>query len=186
MDIGAISLRYAKALLAFAQETNKENEVYAEVKMLNRNLAKYPKLKETLGSPIIARKEKLKVLIIAAVGDKEPTKEFRRFIELVLTHHREVYLQFICMSFMNLYYRLKNIAVGTLTTAVPVNEEVWSKIKQTAASALHSGMRLQTIIDPAIEGGFIFDVNDYRLDASVANQLKRVKQQFIEKNKRIV
>ncbi|MBP6223046.1 MAG: F0F1 ATP synthase subunit delta, partial [Phocaeicola sp.] len=33
---------------------------------------------------------------------------------------------------------------------------------------------------------FIFEIGTYRLDASVANQIKRVKQQFIAKNRRIV
>jgi F-type H+-transporting ATPase subunit delta len=47
-------------------------------------------------------------------------------------------------------------------------------------------MELQTEVDPSIEGGFIFDINDFRLDASIATQLKKVKQQFIDKNRRIV
>ena len=47
-------------------------------------------------------------------------------------------------------------------------------------------MELQTDVDPSIEGGFVFDINDFRLDASIATQLKRVKQQFIDKNRRIV
>ena len=34
-------------------------------------------------------------------------------------------------------------------------------------------MELQTDVDPSIEGGFIFDINDFRLDASIATQLKR-------------
>jgi F-type H+-transporting ATPase subunit delta len=37
-----------------------------------------------------------------------------------------------------------------------------------------------------LEGGFIFEIGTYRLDASVASQIRRVKQQFIEKNRRIV
>ena len=32
----------------------------------------------------------------------------------------------------------------------------------------------------------IFDINDFRLDASIATQLKKVKQQFIDRNRRIV
>ena len=35
-------------------------------------------------------------------------------------------------------------------------------------------------------GGFIFDIDGYRMDASVASQLKSVRRQFIEKNRRIV
>ena len=30
-------------------------------------------------------------------------------------------------------------------------------------------MELETVIDPSIEGGFIFDINDYRLDASAVS-----------------
>ena len=70
--------------------------------------------------------------------------------------------------------------------AVPVNKETEHRIRSTAAHILHSKMELETVVDPTIEGGFIFDINDYRLDASIATQLKRVKQQFIDKNRRIV
>jgi F-type H+-transporting ATPase subunit delta len=41
-------------------------------------------------------------------------------------------------------------------------------------------------VDPKILGGFIFEIDDYRLDASVATQFEKIKKQFIEKNKRIV
>lgn len=32
---------------------------------------------------------------------------------------------------------------------------------------------LQTEVDPSIEGGFIFDINDFRLDASIATQARK-------------
>ena len=60
------------------------------------------------------------------------------------------------------------------------------RIHDSASSLLHASMELQTEVDPSIEGGFIFDINDFRLDASIATQLKKVKQQFIDKNRRIV
>ena len=50
----------------------------------------------------------------------------------------------------------------------------------------HGTVEFKTKIDPKLEGGFIFEIGTYRLDASVANQIKRVKQQFIAKNRRIV
>ena len=70
--------------------------------------------------------------------------------------------------------------------AVPVNKDTENRSRSAAVLILHAQMELETVIYPSIEGGFIFDVNDYRLDASVATQLKRVKQQFIDKNRRIV
>lgn len=76
--------------------------------------------------------------------------------------------------------------MGRLTTAVAVNKETEERIRNSAGMILHAQMELETVVDPSIEGGFIFDVNDYRLDASITTQLKRVKQQFIDKNRRIV
>ena len=98
----------------------------------------------------------------------------------------EGYLQFISLMYLDLYRKLKHIGVGKLITAVRVDKETENRIRSAAAHILHAQMELETVIDPSIEGGFIFDINDYRLDASIATQLKRVKQQFIDKNRRIV
>ena len=67
-----------------------------------------------------------------------------------------------------------------------MSRDVWERIRNSASNLLHAEMELQTEVDPSIEGGFVFDINDYRLDASIATQLKKVKQQFIDKNRRIV
>ncbi len=116
----------------------------------------------------------------------EIRREFTRFITLVLKNQREGFLQYICLSFLNLYRQDKHIGIGKLITAVPVNRQVWERIRDSAAELLHANMELQTEVDPSIGGGFIFDINDYRLDASIATQFKKVKQQFIDKNRRIV
>lgn len=95
-------------------------------------------------------------------------------------------LQYISLSFQRLYRQRKHIGTAKLTTAIPVSQKVEERIRQTASSLLHARMELQTEVNPAIEGGFIFDINDFRLDASIATQIKKVKQQFIDKNRRIV
>lgn len=186
MDIGIISMRYAKALIEYAKEKGAEDVLYGELTRLAHNLAKYPKLKEVLNNPILVADEKLKLIKTAANGTKKSSQELVRFVKLVLKQRREMFLQFMCMSYLELYRQLKHIAVGTLVTAVPVDKEMEERIRQTAAAVVHAEMELETIVDPSIEGGFVFDINGYRVDASVMTRLKRVKQQFIEKNKRIV
>ena len=47
-------------------------------------------------------------------------------------------------------------------------------------------LELETRIDPSLIGGFVFDMEWTRLDASIATQFKKVKQQFVDKNRRIV
>lgn len=186
MDIGTISARYAKALIAYAQEQGVEEKLYRELKSLNQSLSTVPQLRAYLEIPMLDAEEKFQLIKAATVGDAEPSKEFVRFIRLVIKQRREIYLHFISMSYMSLYFKTKRIAVGTLTTAVPIDEKTKTRIKETASAVVHAKMKLYSVVDPSIEGGFLFDINDFRLDASVATQLKKVKQQFIDKNRRIV
>lgn len=52
MDIGIISMRYAKALLAYAREHKAERVVYKELKALSQSFETHPALKKTLDNPV--------------------------------------------------------------------------------------------------------------------------------------
>lgn len=186
MDIGIVSMRYAKALMEYAKSTGAEERMYVAMCALNRSFEKHPDLRTALENPILPLQEKFSLICAAAVGDAPAGRELTRFITLVLKNRREPFLQYICLSYLDLYRKSRHIGVAKLTTAVPVSHEVWERIRDTASHQLHATMELQTEVDPSIEGGFIFDINGFRLDASIATQLKRVKQQFIDKNRRIV
>lgn len=186
MDIGIVSMRYAKALMKYAKDTGKADELYRDMCMLSSNLGKYPQLRGALENPVLPFREKFSLICTATVGKGDVSREFSRFISLVLRNRREKMLQYICLSFLDLYRSSRHIGVAKLITAVPVSKEMEERIKNISSSVLHASMELQTEVNPSIEGGFIFDINDYRLDASIATQLKRVKQQFIDKNRRIV
>ena len=125
-------------------------------------------------------------LICEAAGGGKVSEELKRFVELVLEERREKFLQFMIMSYIDLYRKQKNISVGKITTVCPVAEEVVNRIRALVVEKTHGTVEFKTKIDPKLEGGFIFEIGTYRLDASVANQIKRVKQQFIAKNRRIV
>lgn len=187
MDIGEISRRYAKALMQYAVNEKAEDQVYEEIRRLSKSFSRHPKLRITLENPVLSSQDKLELICTAANGEAVSSEVFQRFMKLVLKNRREIYLHFMCMIYQDLYKNLKHIGSATLITAVPVDTTVKERIRNIAQIATHlQQMEIQTLVDPSIEGGFIFDMNDYRLDASITTQLKRVKLQFIEKNKRIV
>ena len=184
MNTGAISMRYARALLMFANEAGVASQVYKEALTLRQSYRQVLELKTTMEKPVMTRKNKLRVLIQAAGG--EISIQMRKFLNLVLDEKREKYLTGINQAYIDLYRKQEKIRVGKLTTAVPIAPEEVERIRQIVVS--HSGGTAEfvTKVDPKIEGGFIFEINTYRLNASVADQMRRIKQQFIEKNRRIV
>ena len=59
-------------------------------------------------------------------------------------------------------------------------------LQKLASEKTHGEVILEEKVDKGLIGGYIIELGGFRLDSSVANQLKRVKQQFIAKNRRIV
>lgn len=88
-------------------------------------------------------------------------------------------------SYIDLYREDKNILVGKLTTAIE-SKRLEEHLVDLVGSRTQGKVEMETHIDPELIGGYIIELEGYRLDASVANQLKRIKQQFIARNRRIV
>ena len=184
MNTGAISIRYARALLMFANEAGVAVKVYQEALTLSESFRQVAEFRRAMELPVMKRENKYKVLVQAAGG--EITKQMQKFLELVLTEKREKYLMGINQAFIDLYRKQEKIRVGKLTTAVPIASEEVERIRQIVVQSAGGTAEFATQVDPSIEGGFIFEINTYRLNASVADQMRRIKQQFIEKNRRIV
>ena len=184
MYIGIISIRYARALLTFANDTRQAPSVYPEALTLYRNVQEIGELRRLMDEPILTREEKLDILTKASGGNVSDT--MNKFLTLVLKNKREKFLMYILQSFIELYRKQEKIRVGKLTTAVPIAPEEVERIRRIVVDHAGGTAEFTTKVDPSIEGGFIFEINTYRLNASVADQMRRIRQQFIEKNRRIV
>lgn len=184
MYIGTISVRYAKALYEYASLSNAEEKVYNEMLSLKESFSNVPELSRTINNPVLPSSVKSSLLLEAAGGDV--SNEMKRFISLVLEQRRESVLIFMINFYCDIYRKKKNISIGKLITAHSVSEEVLERIRKIVVNTTKGELELVNSIDSSIEGGFIFEIGTYRLDASVATQLRRIKSQFVEKNRRIV
>ena len=186
MDIGIISSRYARALLEFACEREAETTVYQQTEIFLKRYAQIPDLRQTVENPMVETEEKIKLLRNATAGDAT-CEELTRFFALLLENKREKMLVFILHSYLYLYRKKKRIRQGFLITAVPLPEETLERLKHIILHFYRGRtVEFETKVDPGIIGGGILGMGYWRVDASVAGQLRKVKQQFIEKNRRIV
>ena len=125
MDIGIVSMRYAKALMEYAKSTGTEDRLYTERRTLSRSFEKHSDLRAALENPVLPVQEKFSLICTAAVGDAPAGQELSRFVTLILKNRREAFLQYICLSYLDLYRKSRHIGVAKLTTAVPVSREIW-------------------------------------------------------------
>ena len=174
MNAGLISIRYAKALYEYALGRNEEQALYQRMQTLSSMLRGIPKLRDTLSSPVVPVKYKKEILREAA--GPEPEQSYLDFVRLILKNNREGMLYDIVLSYQTYYRRRKNISIVHLTSARPMSEEMLTRIRRQVEKRTRGDVEFSTHTDPTVGGGFIFQLNDMRLDASVRGQLARLRR----------
>ena len=163
MDIGVISVRYARALLKSATDAKIEDAVYTEMQQLAKSYVEVPQLRFTIDNPMLS-KEKKEALLLTAVG-KKPSE---------LTEDRESVMQFIANSYVTLYRQQKNVIRGRLITAAAVSPATEQKMRQMVESKTNGTVEFETEVNPDIIGGFILEYDTFRMDASVKAKLNSI------------
>ena len=185
MDIGVISVRYARALLKAATDAKAEDKVYQEMLTLAKSYIDVPGLRRTIDNPMLAKDKKKALLVVAcgggstvADGAKGLSRQTEMFVGLVLREDREDMLQFMANSYITLYRRQNNIIRGKLTTAVAVSEAVELKMRQMVEGMTKGTVQFEAEVNPDIIGGFVLECDTYRLDASVQSRLRSIQAQL--------
>ena len=174
MDIGVISVRYARALLKSATDAKIEQQVYAEMQQIAKSYIEVPQLRSTIDNPMLS-KDKKEALLLTAAG-KEPSPLMKAFVQLVLKEDRESVMQFIANSYVTLYRQQKNVIRGRLITAAAVSPETEQKMRQMVESKTNGTVEFESQVNPDIIGGFILEYDTYRMDASVKTKLNSILQ----------
>ena len=172
MDIGVISVRYARALLKSATDAKIEDAVYTEMQQLAKSYVDVPQLRFTIDNPMLSKDDKEKLLLTAA--GKKPSPLTKAFIQLVLREDREGVMQFIANSYVTLYRQQKNVIRGRLITAAAVSPETEQKMRRMVESKTNGTVEFETEVNPDIIGGFILEYDTYRMDASVRSKLNNI------------
>jgi F-type H+-transporting ATPase subunit delta len=172
-----LAARYAKSLLGLAIETGQLEKVYTDIQWLQAVTKSSRDFVNLLRSPIVKGDKKLSILNAVTKGKiSDLTAAFNR---LLVTKGRESYLPEILGAFIRQYKEHMNIQTVKLTTAVPVSEEIRKAvIEQLKKNTDMKNIELETTVDEELIGGFVLQMGDRLVDASVAYDLKAVARQF--------
>ena len=174
MDIGIISIRYAKALLRFAIDNKEEERVYAEMETLAHSFLHIPTLRQVLQDPLSDNARQVEILSCATCGNESLSASTERFIQLVTAHNRTDLMQFIAQAYITLYLKRKRIIKGRLIVPM-ATETICQKLQEIIEKRTNCSIEFKVEIDASIAGGFILDYDTYRLDASLKTQLKELR-----------
>lgn len=172
-----LASRYAKSLIDLSIEKGQLEKVFADMQWLQAVCKSNRDFVNLLRSPIIKADTKKK--IIDAVTTGRVSELTAAFNNLLANKGRESYLPEIINAFIAAYKEYKDIQIVKLTTATPVSDNIKIAIvEQVKKSAGFQNIELEEEVDADIIGGFVLQIGDKLVDASIAYDLKAVAKQF--------
>ena len=178
MDEGKIAGRYAKALLGLAREKQVIELVRADIETIHYFFEIDPRFNQMLVSPVIKTKEK--VVFMEAVFLKNTNPMTYALLMLLLANHRESYLKSITKIFLDSYRQEAGFKKAKLISAVAIEPSTVDQFKTLIRKHFNSEVDLSCTVDEELIGGFVLQVEDQQIDASVAAKLKKLKRVLLE------
>ncbi len=176
MKASKAAIRYAKAALYLANETDTADVVFGDMQSVEATLKGSKELRVVLQSPVVKAEDK-KAALHAIFS--EQTGSTINLINVLSDNKRIGLLADVASSYIHLYNEAKGVKVAQVTTAVSLTSEienrVLAKVKELTGS---SSVTLENIVDESIIGGFILRVGDLQYNASIANNLNKLKREF--------
>lgn len=169
------AIRYAKAVLSLANDQNNADAVNNDMKLIADTIADNKALSDALQSPVIASSNKKSVLLEIF---KDANKTTLNLIDTLVNNKRVHILSDVASKYNQLFDESKGIQIATVTTAVALSADLKIKVLAKAKELTGKDVEVENIIDESILGGFILRIGDVQYNASVANQLNKLKQEF--------
>ncbi len=170
---------YARALYEAAVEQNALDAIITDVNLLIELSEQSEEFSQFINNPLLSPQFKSDLFQRLFADTLLPLT--LNFLQLLAFKQRERYFAAIANFFMQLVDEAAGRVVAKVTTTVPMTAEQQTRLAQQlreyAGPAVRE-VRLESITDKDIQGGFIVQLKDTVFDASVATQLRRLKQQL--------
>ena len=170
------AVRYATALLELAIDHNKVELIEADILKLLSTAEEAHDFQVFLNSPLINIDKKIAVI-------KQLFQDFNQttldFLALVTNNGREGVMIEIAKQFITKLKAHRGIVPVTIVSAQQLEENTKASILSKISASVNGTPEITEEIDADLICGFIVRMGYHQIDASVASQLKRLKQQFV-------
>ncbi|WP_274474183.1 ATP synthase F1 subunit delta [Mangrovimonas aestuarii] len=170
------AVRYAKAVLDLAQEKQVAEAVNNDMVSITKTVEASTELQQVLQNAVINPEAK-KAALLGIFTDLNAVTA--GLIDTLISNKRLNIIYAVANKYIELYKVAQGIEVAHVTTAVPLTEELKTKVLDKVKTLTNSTkIELESTVDADIIGGFVLRVGDKQYNASIANQLQTLKRQL--------
>lgn len=169
------AIRYAKAILDMAQASGTAGNVNEDMALIASTIKGNAELSNFVQSPVVkadVKESALKEIFAATQGITQG------LFHLLNENKRFEILPLIAEEYKSQFDSLNGIEVATVTTAIPLTEELEAKVMAKIKEFSNKKVTIKNVVDPSIIGGFIIRIGDRQFNASVANRLTTLRREL--------
>ena len=169
--------RYAKALLELALDQQKIEVIESNMQQILTVANEAHDFQVFLSSPLIKVDKKLEVIksIFSNFDDLSIS-----FLEMVAVKRREAMITEIAAAFLSQLKDHRGIVSVTIISAKTLDAQTKAEITAKISASVKGTLEITENVDESLSGGFIVRMGDHQIDASVSNQLNRLKQELVK------
>jgi F-type H+-transporting ATPase subunit delta len=180
-NVVPIAFVYARALYDAAEKAGQLAGVIEEYESLVRDvLARNPAFEKMLSSSIIGRSDREGTLRRAFEG--RVSKIFLNFLLVLNDHGRLEILRPILAQLHGIRDERLGLVPVQVRSAVPLDAAQEKALRDRLAAIIAGQPVIHSDVDPALLGGLVIRVGDTVYDASVRTQLKRLREQLLQRS----
>lgn len=169
--------RYAKSLIGLADEKGVLEEVNQDMRLFNEVCEQNHDFMLMLKNPVIKHDKKRQIL--QEIFSNKVHDLTSAIFDIITRKNREPILPAIAKEFILLYNAKKGVQVATLTTAVPVSDDLREKVREMVLKiGGRKSVELKEIVDPDLIGGYILKVGDKQIDDSLQSKLNKLGHEY--------
>ncbi|MEI9919568.1 MAG: ATP synthase F1 subunit delta [Bacteroidota bacterium] len=174
-----VASRYVKSLLDLAVNQGSLETVHADMQLFADTIGKNRDLELMLKSPVI--KHDKKNAILTAIFKSKVSALTMAFMDILTKKNREPLLPEIAKEFHNAFNVYKGIGKASVITPVPMDAATRAEFEAIVRKLSNrKEVELEEKVDKDLIGGFVLNVEDKQIDASIRNNLKKLKLKFSE------
>jgi F-type H+-transporting ATPase subunit delta len=172
--------RYARALLDVSVAEKADlSQIESQLTDFQALFTTHEALGKVIVNPAVPAVRK-RALVAELVARAQMQPVVGRILILLAERDRLAILPDMITTFRERLLELQNVVRAEVTTAVPMPPDRMQQIQASIAQATGRVVSLSTRVDPSIVGGLIARVGSTVYDASVTNQLQRMKHRLEE------
>lgn len=178
MRIHPVAKRYARAIFELAEQQNKLDPVYSQLKAFADVLQKDTRLRYYFLSPKVSKQEKSDSLNSLLKNKVEVI--VANLLLLLIKKNRLESLEQIVLFLNRFIDRKHNRKQAVVTSAITLTEQNLRKLQTLLSESFHADIILENVVNADILGGFIVQVEGKIIDGSIINQLKTMKNDLMQ------